>query len=706
MKHFQVLSILSFIIITVSSMTISPHGGYLFIDEGTDFYIECIGYNPKWITAKRLTSDTARISTQLIQPNRKSILTIQGMDISLTGPYLCQTNQSVSTIILHLTKRKLDLTKQIRFMGTNTNQTVVYGNDIRLNCFAQYYSEKAMDSPYLPKILWFFERRQLNNNEDKYIIGIDSLIIRNFNYYDQGVYYCRAFITLKNKFLSKIYPIIVQLQNSTSFINDTSLSLIENKHCDGFTETIITNNTISYCNTDGYISNYTCPMDQIWNEDYSQCSSPMSHDQILQIIPNLSHINVELGRTYTFVCRSTDDQFEPEWTYENGTIINPSMSSEQQITSYLLSETRSVYLRLAPVVAGTYICRSRPVDMQMAKEEVTITTTSITLIAEMIVETNGISFQSSALAEYHVRINASLFVACRPEYFNFQLKTNSSYLPLATLIRINDNNHFLLSDIIDSLLIDRISKNESGMYLCMGKIPLPEQLITSYYPIMYGDGDHNPYTSRWSVTELKDRQSNISVFARIYEEYTDAEHFFDFAKKTASILFQTKTASFFFASSLVLPVIMISVGISNLEECPLDRNIPVFVLVGGALALLKLLQVLWKQYNRHSGPSEEETTDTQNGSTFMEVLTTLFLIVWFIYGNYLLCRYRLPRFEQTTEDPENWCSKNVYFLTIISVAYTYAFVTIMILIVLIVVLTVHLQNRRRAIQEAKEAGCT
>jgi hypothetical protein len=55
-------------------------------------------------------------------------------------------------------------------------------------------------------------------------------------------------------------------------------------------------------------------------------------------------------------------------------------------------------------------------------------------------------------------------------------------------------------------------------------------------------------------------------------------------------------------------------GISNLEECPLNRNIPVFVLVGGAIALLKLLQVLWKQYNHHSGPTEEETTDSQNGS--------------------------------------------------------------------------------------------
>jgi hypothetical protein len=41
-------------------------------------------------------------------------------------------------------------------------------------------------------------------------------------------------------------------------------------------------------------------------------------------------MNVELGRIYTFVCRSTDHRIEPEWTYENGTIIGPSMFSEQQ----------------------------------------------------------------------------------------------------------------------------------------------------------------------------------------------------------------------------------------------------------------------------------------------------------------------------------------------------------------------------------------
>ena len=41
-------------------------------------------------------------------------------------------------------------------------------------------------------------------------------------------------------------------------------------------------------------------------------------------------MNVESGRTYTLLCRSTDNQIEPEWTFENGTIIGPGTSSEHQ----------------------------------------------------------------------------------------------------------------------------------------------------------------------------------------------------------------------------------------------------------------------------------------------------------------------------------------------------------------------------------------
>jgi len=55
----------------------------------------------------------------------------------------------------------------------------------------------------------------------------------------------------------------------------------------------------------------------------------------------------------------------------------------------------------------------------------------------------------------------------------------------------------------------------------------------------FGDENNSAYPSRWSVPEIKDRPSNISVFSRIFEEYTDAEHFFEFTRKTAAILLQT-----------------------------------------------------------------------------------------------------------------------------------------------------------------------
>jgi hypothetical protein len=46
------------------------------------------------------------------------------------------------------------------------------------------------------------------------------------------------------------------------------------------------------------------------------------------------------------------------------------------------------------------------------------------------------------------------------------------------------------------------------------------------------------------------------------------------------------------------------------------------VLIGGAIASLKFLQVLWRQYSRRREPAEEEATDTNNGS--VELMNVLY----------------------------------------------------------------------------------
>ncbi len=68
-----------------------------------------LGKNQKYILFKNFDFCNIRISTELIEDNRKSILIIQKMDISIIGPYLCQTNESISTIILQLTSIKINI---------------------------------------------------------------------------------------------------------------------------------------------------------------------------------------------------------------------------------------------------------------------------------------------------------------------------------------------------------------------------------------------------------------------------------------------------------------------------------------------------------------------------------------------------------------------------------------------------------------------
>jgi len=97
----KIIAILFLTIPMIFSAKISPYGGYLSIDEGTDFYLECIGDEPEWILPTRSAINMTRTSN-----NYKSILMIRSMNSLFQGPYICQTSQTFSTIILQLTRRK------------------------------------------------------------------------------------------------------------------------------------------------------------------------------------------------------------------------------------------------------------------------------------------------------------------------------------------------------------------------------------------------------------------------------------------------------------------------------------------------------------------------------------------------------------------------------------------------------------------------
>lgn len=141
---------------------------------------------------------------------------------------------------------------------------------------------------------------------------------------------------------------------------------------------------------------------------------------------------------------------------------------------------------------------------------------------------------------------------------------------------------------------------------------------------------------------------------------------------------------------LIEPIMMFFVGLRCLRDCPLEPKIPVYLVIGGGFGIVKVMQLLFFFWNKNrkelnSNDDLYSTTATNSGKTssisqskFEELFTHLiigvFLFVWFIFGNYWTFKIWKPNFKQPLYDVTNWCSQEVYVLSLINLATYYCLI--------------------------------
>ena len=54
----------------------------------------------------------------------------------------------------------------------------------------------------------------------------------------------------------------------------------------------------------------------------------------------------------------------------------------------------------------------------------------------------------------------------------------------------------------------------------------------------------------------------------------------------------------FFFSQKIKRIPFLNSGVKYLNECPIQPNLPVYLLVAGAIGLVRVLNLLWKQFRR------------------------------------------------------------------------------------------------------------
>ncbi|XP_022237359.1 uncharacterized protein LOC106478115 isoform X1 [Limulus polyphemus] len=139
-----------------------------------------------------------------------------------------------------------------------------------------------------------------------------------------------------------------------------------------------------------------------------------------------------------------------------------------------------------------------------------------------------------------------------------------------------------------------------------------------------------------------------------------------------------------------------SSGIQYLQDCPKQPNIPVYLLVGGAFGLIKVISMGWRQTRKRNyeqtiealADGNEDEVLANTSSNITDYALSVFLLVWFILGNYWVLVIYKPRYDPLLHDPNNWCAKTVYLFSVIHLYICYGVMALVVVLLSFIVLCI------------------
>jgi hypothetical protein len=162
-------------------------------------------------------------------------------------------------------------------------------------------------------------------------------------------------------------------------------------------------------------------------------------------------------------------------------------------------------------------------------------------------------------------------------------------------------------------------------------------------------------------------------------------------KRVATLFFCSLTITVILIILMAIPVTMIVTGGYFIDECPVEKMIPIWLIVFGGLAIVKNLSTLFQRIKSikqssdkvvtnggHSSSGSSSSSPSSNiTSTLLSVFDsflTLFLFIWFICGNiWVYSNYKVQQW-QDRENQETYCNGLCYLYAFVSITSIYALI--------------------------------
>lgn len=157
---------------------------------------------------------------------------------------------------------------------------------------------------------------------------------------------------------------------------------------------------------------------------------------------------------------------------------------------------------------------------------------------------------------------------------------------------------------------------------------------------------------------LKNASTSHSLFKSIEYAKDQSKGGYRLIKKLTTLFCCSFTITVILLILMAVPITMIVIGSLYVKDCSFQIMIPIWLIVSGALSIIKNLSTLIQRI--------KALNNVESTSTFINVFDsfmTLFLIVWFLCGNYWvyhdnsLIQYTNRELETT------YCDKTTYLFS-------------------------------------------
>lgn len=125
----------------------------------------------------------------------------------------------------------------------------------------------------------------------------------------------------------------------------------------------------------------------------------------------------------------------------------------------------------------------------------------------------------------------------------------------------------------------------------------------------------------------------------------------------------------FALAQLVFSIVILVMGVIYLDECPVEKNIPIFLVVAGVVGILVVLLSFLQSWCF----DEDRQTDL-NCWRIIILVVMLFWSAWFIAGSFWVYSNYQPRYRHgAAEADSRYCSKVLYLFSFWAINLTYMF---------------------------------